>query len=787
MTSFRSTRFAFAVAGVALAGLVGCASGNDGSGDTTSSTTTSSTTTSSTTTSSTTTSSTSAGGGGSGATGGQGGSGAIGAGGSGATGGQGGSGATGGQGGSGATGGQGGSGATGGQGGSGGSGPVGGDSCGSALDVSAETFPYALAGQFDGDPTEGGSCDSTPTNAVWFSYTAPTTGSYRIDLANATGTVAYSVAAVFDGTACNPLASELACATADDTVISATVDLVQGQSYLVLFHTDGDAYTMVDPTISITEIVAGPGDTCALARDVTSETFPYQHTGQFDIDPTEGGSCDTTPTNAVWFSYTAPADGNYRFDLVNQTATNAYSVLALFDGTACGPLGTQLSCTTASGTSISATATLAQGQSYLVLFHTDGDAYTMIDPQISVTELPPAVPGETCAQARDVTSETFPFTLAGTFGAEPGVGGSCDTTPTNAVWFSYTAPADGDYRFDLVNQTATNAYSVLALFDGIACGPLGTQLSCTTASGKSISATATLAQGQSYLVLFHTDGDGFTMLDPQITVTQLPPAVPGESCSSAYDASAETFPFTLAGTFGADPGVGGSCDTTPTNAVWFSYAPATSGLYQIDLTNQTATFAYSVAAVFDGAACSPLGAQLSCVTASSKSASTSVYLEQGKSYRILFHTDGDSYTMVDPTLTVTSVPVSPGGLCQVAYDVSAETFPFTLTGTFEDDPTVGGSCDTTPTNVVWFSFTPSATASYTVSLVNHTGTFAYSRVAVFTGLGCVPYGSQVACTTASSTSVSTSATLTAGQPYLIAFYTDGNAYTMVDPEITITP
>ncbi|MBI4951162.1 MAG: hypothetical protein HY908_03950 [Myxococcales bacterium] len=634
MASFRSTRFAFAVAGLAVAGLVGCASGNDGSEDTTSSTTTSSTTTSSTTTSST-----SVGGGGSGATGGQGGSGATGA--------------TGGQGGSGATGGLGGSGATGGQGGSGGSGPVGGDSCGTALDVSAETFPYTLAGQFDGDPTEGGSCDSTPTNAVWFSYTAPTTGSYRIDLANDTGTVAYSVVAVFAGTGCAPLASELACTTADATAISTTVDLVQGQSYLILFHTDGDAFTMVDPAISVTEIVAGPGDTCALAHDVTSETFPYQQTGQFDLDPAVGGTCDTTPTNAVWFSYTAPADGDYRFDLVNQTATNAYSALALFDGTACSPLGTQLSCTTASGTSISATVTLAQGQSYLVLFHTDGDAYTMLDPQISVTQLPPAVPGETCAQARDVTAETFPFTLAGTFGA--------------------------------------------------------------------------------------------------------------------------------------DPGVGGSCDTTPTNAVWFAFAPATSGLYQIDLTNQTATSAYSVAAVFDGSACSPLGAQLSCVTASSKSASTSVYLEQGKSYRILFHTDGDSYTMVDPTLTVTSVPVSPGGLCQVAYDVSAETFPFQLTGTFGDDPTVGGSCDTTPTNVVWFSFTPSATASYTIDLANNTGTFAYSRVAVFTGLGCVPYGPEVACTTASSTGVSTSATLTAGQPYLIAFYTDGNAYTMVDPEITITP
>ena len=30
-------------------------------------------------------------------------------------------------------------------------------------------------------------------------------------------------------------------------------------------------------------------------------------------------------------------------------------------------------------------------------------------------------------------------------------------------------------------------------------------------------------------------------------------------------------------------------------------------------------------------------------------------------------------------------------------------------------------------------------------------------------------------------------TLQAGRSYLIVFYTDGDAYTMVDPEITITP
>ncbi len=524
------------------------------------------------------------------------------------------------------------------------------------------------------------------------------------------------------------------------------------------------------------------GGTCDLAATVSGTTLTLS--GQFDDDPAVGGSCDTTPTNAVWFRYTAPAAGDYRIDVANATTTLAYSRLAVFDGGGCAPLGTELVCQTNSGATDSASVTLTDGQTVTILFHTDGDAYTMVDPEIDIT---PVVigPGDDCGHAIDVTTATFPLQIPGSFDVDPAVGGSCDTTPTNALWFSYTAPAAGDYRFDLTNNTTTLAYSRLAFFDGIACSPLDGELACTTASAPTISGTLSLAAGQTVLGLFHTDGDSYTMVDPEISVTALGPGSAGDSCSDPFDVSSATLPYTLTGQFDADPSVGGSCDTTPNNAVWFEFTATTTGLAQFQLTNHKTTNAYSRIAVFDGAGCSPLGAELACVTANGKSGSATVSLQQGHTYLVLFHTDGDSYTMIDPEISVGPPPA--GALCQTADDVTGATFPVQLAGTFDLDPPVGGSCDTSPTNAVWFSFTPPSTTTYTVSLANATTTNAYSRVAIFSGTACAPLGAEVACVTASGKSVQAMAALTAGQPYRIAFYTDGDSYSMVDPSITITP
>jgi hypothetical protein len=143
--------------------------------------------------------------------------------------------------------------------------------------------------------------------------------------------------------------------------------------------------------------------------------------------------------------------------------------------------------------------------------------------------------------------------------------------------------------------------------------------------------------------------------------------------------------------------------------------------------------------------------------------------------------------MVNPTISIVAgPPPQPGEQCFDPVDLTGQTFPVALTGTFPGDSGGGPSCDTTPNNIVWYAFTPSTSGSFTIAANNATSTYAYSRLAVFQGLSCSPKGAEVACQTASSTSISATVNLTAGAPYLIMFFTDGDSFSMVNPSISIT-
>lgn len=392
--------------------------------------------------------------------------------------------------------------------------------------------------------------------------------------------------------------------------------------------------------------------------------------------------------------------------------------------------------------------------------------------------------GTVCAQAMDVSGASFPVQLQNTFDDDPAAGGSCDTTPTNVVWFAFTPATTGYHQIDLQNFTGTYAYSRVAVFAGAGCSPLGAEIACKSNSSKTVSATIPLTQGVSYRIMFYTDGDSYTMIDPQITITEVTFG-PGEACTEAVDLSAQSFPYTLNGTFGFDPPVGGLCDTTPTNAVYFRYTPATDGWYEVTATNATATNASSRLAIFQTAACGPHGPELGCTTSYGLTVAASAYMTQGTEYLLVFYTDGDSYTMEDPQIDIQSIVVNPGEACQEAVDLTGQTLPYQLTGTFDLDPSQGGSCETTPNNAVFFRYTPSSSASFTISAENFTATNAWSRLAIFETAACIPYGTEIDCVTSNDLVPSITTSLVNNTEYLIMFYTDGDTYTMVDPQIDI--
>lgn len=531
------------------------------------------------------------------------------------------------------------------------------------------------------------------------------------------------------------------------------------------------------------------GETCSDATDLTTSAANLG--GNYVDSHDDAGSCDPTADNIAWFTYTAAATGLYDFSFTNNSSVPAFSRLAVFEGSACDPLGAEVACDTAAGQSINTLVQLEASTTYTVMFYTDGPGYPMMNPTASISSSS-AGPGSICSLAEDLTAATFPHTLNGTFNEDPLALGSCASSPTNVAWFKYTAPTTDRYRIEADNQSSTIAYSRLVVLESEDCSPYGAEIACDTQSSTAIETDVDLVGGQTYLIAFHTDGNSYTMVNPVMNVEVKGPPPPGGACDAALSATGQSFPYSAPGNFEEDPSnVAPTCDTSVTNAAWFTYSPATTGWYDLSLVNNTTDNSYSRVAVFEGAACAPVGPQLYCGTSSSKTHTTNnaILMDAATTYTIVFYTDGDSYAMEDPQLTVTAgAAPPPGGVCELADDVTGASFPYTLTGTFDNDAYLGSSCDATPTNAVWYTFTPTTTQAYTISAVNHTTTAAYSELAVFESNACNPYGTEVTCGDNSDKTISLSGVmLTANVEYLIVFHTDGNTWTMVDPEITITP
>jgi len=171
--------------------------------------------------------------------------------------------------------------------------------------------------------------------------------------------------------------------------------------------------------------------------------------------------------NAVWYSFTAPEDDVYVFDLNGSALKD--TALAVFD--ACdsnnGALPAFRGCDDDGGILQYSRidGALAAGESVCIAvaghFLSDAGDFTL-----HASRLPPPPPNDRCEGALPlvgtVTGENFSSR------PETDVSTSCNVQEF-ALWYSFTAPADGDYKFDL-KQTAPETNGVdIALFD--ACGP----------------------------------------------------------------------------------------------------------------------------------------------------------------------------------------------------------------------------------------------------------------------------------------------------------------------------
>ena len=547
--------------------------------------------------------------------------------------------------------------------------------------------------------------------------------------------------------------------------------------------TEGPTWTFDTATLP----AADPGTTCEAAVDLTNRTLPYLLPGDFTEDPTTGSSCDSSLYNAAWFRYTPSADGWYRINLFNNTLADADVDLAVFEGTACNPYGTEVFCDGSLYQSVGGLVFLSGGTTYTILAASDDSDEPMVDPIINIQQRVPDT-GETCDLAIDISGVSFPYTISGTFdwGASA-ITSSCDSTIYNGVYVTWSPPSTGWYSVSGQLTQDTSYAANIAVYAATGCNLESAELSCDDSTTDTATMSSVyLDSATTYTFLLGADDVTDDNTDPVIDIQPLSPN-PGQTCDQAVDLTGETFPYTATGTFDWDPGVSASCDSSLYNGAWFHYTPDTTGWYDISGQLTQSTFDDARVVVFEGTTCFPTGAELGCDSSTSDTAIATTYLTAGTTYTILLAGDGSADENIDSVIDIqlSSPQPTAGQTCDQAIDLTGETFPYTATGTFDWAPHTAGSCDSTIYNGAWFQFTPSTTDWYDISGQLTQSTFDDADLIVFEGSGCFPVGAELACVSASTDTAEAKVQLTAGTTYTIVLASDSSFDDNTDPIIDI--
>lgn len=517
--------------------------------------------------------------------------------------------------------------------------------CVDAYDLTGATAPVTLPGQHTGDYPR--TCNSdTVYNAVYFTYTAAVDGWHRVHVTNQWPWTYETTLSIHETHACNPAGPTVLCGHLYLTDVKWDMEMTAGTTYLIEMGTYDDIRPMQAPTGFVAPIVFGPGEDCAHAHDVTSETFPYTLTGgDFSYATDLGSLCGGWNSNAAWFQYTSSVTDWYDVTLTNNAVGGDDSRMRVYETAACDPRGAEVGYNWSNNATVSQPVRMEAGQTYTILLCNNGDT-PLADPQIDISART-FLPGEICETAVDVTGSTTPTSLSGTFEYELDPFASCSGVARNGVWFRYTAQSSGPHDLILDNTAGPAGFTYLAVFEGGDCYNRGPEILCQSESSRN-DVVVDLVAGQEYLILFHKNSNSYPIGNPEIT---LHPTVygPGERCSEAVDISAEAMPYQLLGSFWHNPDPPPSCNPLAYDQVWFTYTPTTTGWHEIGGSG-------SELAVFEGGDCASYGLELTCRW-SSLGAPTIQYLTSGVTYYLMTSSTSLNWPIEDPMISV--VPSGP--------------------------------------------------------------------------------------------------------------------------------
>lgn len=493
-----------------------------------------------------------------------------------------------------------------------------------ALSPGVTLFDSTVATDSVGSDFTGATCGFTFGIArdLWYSFTAPTTDSYDIEVVDGGSGDYDSKLAIYNALTCPAPVGGLLDCDDDDGVgrfSKMTLGLTAGTTYMIRVGSFDGFFTVPVPAalrVIVTPPPAAPpaNDDCATAQSVMLGLTAFDSTAATDgfeqaLDPAVcdmGTFGDDQIYSDVWFEFTPMTSGFFDFGSTSNGAPDFDSRIAVYDQVGCPSNPANVIGCNDDGDpftleALAAGVALVSGQSYLVRVGSYDPLTDEFPAFLSVAAgvAPPAPPtNDDCPNASIVAAGLTPIDSTGattgtSLALDPAVcdmGFFGDDQIHLDVWFSFTPAVTAFFDVASTNNGNPVIDSRIAIYDQATCpDDPALVIGCDDDSGPNFQALATsvsMTAGQTYLIRVGAYDD-FEIPGPaalSITVGATPPPPPAnDDCANATALNAFGF-FALdnvgATTDGAD--LAGFCDLNAFddivhNDVWYAYTPQASG------------------------------------------------------------------------------------------------------------------------------------------------------------------------------------------------------------------
>ncbi|MEK7954264.1 hypothetical protein [Luteolibacter soli] len=536
--------------------------------------------------------------------------------------------------------------------------------------------------------------DSLASSTVWWKWTAPATGRYRVSLA---GSSFDSVLGIYTGSTLSTLTRVAQDQSSGWNSTGAVfLNATNGTQYF--FQVDGNFFQEGSVQLSMAPAVAPPNDAFAnrlvlSGAAVTASGTVTAATAEAS-EPVIGNAGNSG--HSVWYEWTAPSSGKA---LIRVTAPKFVPAWGLYSGTAVNSLSPFVSAGSGAASATESTTQFAynvsSGSNYKILV--DGNPTDTGNFTLSITMS--AAPLNDNFAARTVISGNVVRTSSDNVGAkseasEPSHAG---ISATNSVWWEWTAPASGLVTLDTNGSTAS---ARLAAYTGSALASLSPVGSAVSGSPFTTLTFAAVA-GTSYKIAADSTDTARGLVILNLVASAAAPsndafanaivwnADQGESLVYPRGASAEA----------SEPAPGGRAAA---KSLWWSWTPQTTRHARIWMETESAGLLARLA-VYRGSALNSL-TPIAAQTSDARWGRLEFDVLAGETYRIVLDTPS---LAADPGwVKVGAVPVNGNSDNAFLFAPTASPFNVSTTGAYEADPAQAPTARRT----LWWAWQPDVCA-----------------------------------------------------------------------------